>query len=116
MNLIKKLSSSFLLGLTVIGLALSTSAFTSNLKANNKLAGEIYVNTTTTGEYEKLASPGDYSDINCENTSDYICSWVRTETPGTVPDEFTAAQADSLEVAGLIEENSNTKGIYPRLQ
>lgn len=116
MNFIKKLSGSFLLGLAVIGLALSTSAFTNSVKEHGQFAGEIYVNTSSTGEYEQLASPSLYDDNNCENTSNHVCSWIRTEVPGTVPNDFTAAQADSLKLEGLIQENSTKKGIYPAPQ
>lgn len=113
MKSINKISGSFLVGLTVISLGIFTSAFTKGKKESSKFAGEIYVNTTTAGEYQKLSSPGNYDDNNCENTSDYTCSWIRTEVPGTVPNQFSATQADSLKLEGLIEENSNKLGIYP---
>lgn len=113
MKTIKKLSGSFLLGLAVIGLALSARAFTENSgQAAKQTAGEIYVNTSTSGDYEKLPSPGDYLDSNCEDLGEHTCSWQRTEVPGSVPDNFNASQADSLEQAGLITPNSMSKGTY----
>jgi len=113
MSIVKKQSGSFLLGLTVFGLAISTSAFTEITKENNKLVGEIYVNTTTLGDYEKLPTPASYLDDLCEENSGHICSWIRTTTSGTVPDEFTSVQADSLENEGLIAPHSELEGIYP---
>lgn len=113
MKTIKKLSGSFLLGLAVIGLALSARAFTENSgQAAKQTAGEIYVNTNTAGDYQEI-SPAMYDDLNCENTSPHTCSWKRTDVPGSVPDQFNAQQADSLAQEGLIEPNSTKKGVYP---
>ena len=109
MNFIKRLSGSFLLGLTVIGLALSTSAFTDSEKERNKFAGEVYYNSEA-GEYNLLTSP--YDSNNCENSSPNICAWKRTDKPGTVPNQFSATEADNLKSQGLIEEMDSKKGVY----
>lgn|SRR5690606_13273934 len=110
MNLLKKISGSFLLGLAVIGLAVGTSAFTDKVN-NEKLAGEIYVNNSS-GEYELLPASEPYDSENCQNDNQQTCSWVRTDADGEVPEEFTSAQADSLEQEGLIEKLANTNGVY----
>lgn len=115
MKLLKKLSGSFLVGLVVMGLALSTSAFTAYKKEQNRFAGEVYVNTSSTGEYQMLPTSEPYDDNNCENTSPHTCSWVRTAEPGDVPEEFDSAEAKLLEEAGLIEKNSSKTGVYPIL-
>jgi len=112
MNLLKKISGSFLLGLAVIGLALGTSAFIETSSGNDKFVGEIYVNTDNNGEFEKLPSSGDYLEANCLEDNNHPCAWERTSTPGTVPNDFNAAQADSLEQLGLIQQKGSLNGIY----
>ncbi|WP_312365617.1 hypothetical protein [Sphingobacterium sp.] len=102
-----------LLGVATIGGAILTQSFTEEVKTN-KFAGEIYVNGSSSGEYEKLASPSDYDPNNCEQTSQENCAWLRTSTPGTVPESFDATTASSLHAAGLIEPMNNDKGVYIR--
>ena len=106
--MIKKQSGPFLLGLAVIGLALSTSAFT-NRTNESKLAGEVYYNSEL-GEYKLLTDP--YDSDNCQHTSPNTCAWKRTDKPGSVPSTFSAEEAENLESQGLIEEMDSNKGIY----
>lgn len=101
-----------LLGVAVLGGAALTQSFIKKPESNKKLSGEIFVNTSTSGSYTKLSNPGDYDPNNCENTSSENCAWQRTNTPGTVPDNFDAATAESLHQAGLIEPLSNKQGMY----
>lgn len=101
-----------LLGVATIGGAILTQSFTQNAVKTTKFAGEVYINTSTSGSYQKLSSPGDYDPNNCEQASDQSCAWRRTSTPGTVPDNFDATTAASLHSAGLIEPMSDEKGIY----
>jgi|SRR5690606_22700582 len=111
MNLLKKISGSFLLGLAVIGLAVGTSAFTDKVNNENKIAGEIYVNTAS-GQYEMLPSPSDFDDTKCLDNNQHACSWTRTSTPGEVPEDFDAETAAQLEADGLIQQNGNKNGVY----
>ncbi|MNK03977.1 hypothetical protein D3C87_218310 [compost metagenome] len=101
-----------LLGVATIGGAILTQSFTQKAVKTTKFAGEIYVNGSSSGSYEKLASPGDYDPNNCQETSDQNCAWRRTSTPGTVPDNFDASTASSLHAAGLIEPMNDDKGVY----
>ncbi|WFB63268.1 hypothetical protein PZ892_16540 [Sphingobacterium sp. WM] len=109
MNFIKKLSGSFLLGLTVIGLAFSASAFTQNKASKNKFAGEVYINYAS-GEYEQLL--GTYDPNNCQDTSPNTCAWKRTDKTGTVPSNFNSTQAANLKAQGLIVEMDSKHGLY----
>jgi len=110
---IKNLVKSAVLGVAVLGGAIAMQSFTEAHRAN-RLAGEIYVNTTDQGDYEKLPSSEPYNSTNCEERNDHTCSWVRTSTPGTVPDQFTAEEAEQLEADDLIEKMENKNGIYVR--
>lgn len=100
-----------LLGVALLGGAALTQSFTEEVNTT-KFAGEIYVNGSSSGDYEKLASPSDYDPNNCEQTSQENCAWRRTSTPGTVPDSFDSTTASSLHAAGLIEPMNDDKGIY----
>ena len=101
-----------LLGVALLGGAILTQSFTQKAVKTTKFAGEVYVNGSSSGSYQKLASPSDYDPNNCEQTSDQNCAWRRTSTPGTVPDNFDATTASSLHAAGLIEPMNDDKGIY----
>ncbi|WP_333863599.1 hypothetical protein [Sphingobacterium sp.] len=103
-----------LLGVALLSGAVLTQSFTQKAVKTTKFAGEIYVNGSSSGSYEKLTSPGDYDPNNCQETSDQNCAWRRTSAPGTVPDSFDSTTASSLHAAGLIEPMNNDKGVYIR--
>ncbi|MDR2274009.1 MAG: hypothetical protein LBF27_24095 [Sphingobacterium sp.] len=113
MEKFKKLGQ-VLFGVALLGCAVMTQSFTQKAVKTTRFAGEVYVNGSSSGDYEKLASPGDYDSNNCEQTSEENCAWRRTSTAGTVPDSFDATTASSLHAAGLIEPMNNDKGIYVR--
>ena len=109
MNIIKKTYGPSLLGLAVIGTAFSMSAFTESNSSSARLAGEIYVNSSS-GEYTHLS--GAYDPNNCQENSTNTCAWQRTEKLGSVPSTFSASQADDLKAQGLIVEMDAKKGVY----
>lgn len=104
MNLIKKLSGSFLVGLTAIGLALSTSAFT----GTEMIDDLMIVNRST--NHELLNEP--YDPLKCQNATE-TCSYSIVE-PDELPDNqtvFNQSEIDEFLENGWIEENP-TKGVY----
>lgn len=112
-NQVKKLVKSALFGITVLGGAMMMQSFGEAVK-EEKLSQltDVYVNSSSSGDYEKLSSPTDYDPQNCESPSDDQCAWRRTNAPGTVPDSFDASTAEALHQAGLIEPMDNNTGIY----
>jgi|GEM_PF-1188835 len=110
---VKKLVKSALFGITVLGGAMMMQSFGEAVK-EEKLSQltDVYVNSSSSGDYEKLSSPSSYNPANCQELSEENCAWTRTNTPGNVPDTFDASTAETLHQAGLIEPMDNNQGIY----
>ena len=101
-------------GIAVLGSALFMQSFTENSRVAKaeKLAGEVWINSSSSGDYSQLPATEPYDSEKCEPTASQSCAFVRTDQPGTVPSTFNATQAAALEAAGLIEEVDNKNGIY----
>lgn len=114
MNLTIKNTLKTFAGIAVLGSALFMQSFTENSRVAKaeKLAGELWTNSSTSGDYGQLPATEPYEADNCLENSEHACAYMRTEKPGTVPTTFNAAQAAILEADSLIAKVDNKLGIY----
>jgi len=109
MNLLKKISGSFLLGLAVIGLALGTSAFTekqSTTENNNAFAPTFLVNKGA--QYEPRATVNPIQ--NCQTSDPQLCVFeVTSSGSSNIPDQpaYTPAEMQDYENQGWITPHAD---------
>lgn len=97
--------------------AISFSAFTVAKDAERKAriaAGDIWVNTSLAGDYEKHPNPPAFNDGDCEDTSTFICAYERTNVDPTtnLPTNMSDEEIAQAVEDGLLVPLTEKEGIY----